>query len=55
MLDGIDRSQGDGFENVYSWIETIPFSKGKRNSIKDFSDAGETKRNHSFKTYHGLL
>ena len=34
-----DLSEGEQFESVYSWVDSIPLSRPKRNISRDFSDA----------------
>ena len=36
----INADKGDNLEQIYAWLDEIPFSRPKKNTARDFSDGG---------------
>ena len=37
----VTADKGDNLEQIYTWLDEIPFSRPKRNTARDFSDGGK--------------
>ena len=51
----VELESDANLEEIYTWIEQIPFSKPKKNLARDFSDGGTKRKCYFTKQFCSFL